>query len=563
MVERSCTPVQCRRAAAARTLPGVRRAPRRSVLALLAVAGATAVALPILASAAPEDYAPDLRADPVGFVSGPAVYSNTEGGLGNGRLLLRFDGYVTNIGKGPLEVSGNPQVAGGVQQLARTAPNADPSVPVASPEVRFETQDSHNHFHLMRAMRYSLWNEARTAQVAPAQKVGFCLYDLEDAPGFTGTQDPVEYTDAVTDYCEEGNQFSPSLRMGVSAGWRDVYSQALAFQWIDVSETAPGTYVVGAEADPDNVLWEGAGAAEVNAPAFRAQTVTVPGWVAQPVAIAQTGAAQAVPLAAAKFGTQSDANLRYRVVTPPAHGSLSAAAGQDFGAGVPLVYTPAPGYAGADAFTYVARSAASGFPTNPQAATVTIGDARSVAISGAPASMVAGTSAQLTATVRGLPGGVTWSATAGTVSAAGLYRAPGSPPAGGAAVVRASSAADPAVAAEVRIRITAAPNATAKPDPWPRLSAGRRLLSPLRARWIGPRTLVAKVTTGRKGGRVSITASARGKVLGRCAARVAARKGFVCRLTIRRGSPPARVRLTAKLALRGGGTVVRRAILRR
>ncbi|HSI29956.1 MAG TPA: lysyl oxidase family protein [Miltoncostaeaceae bacterium] len=544
----------------------MRRAPRRSVLALLGLAGAAAVALPILAFAAPEDFAPDLRADPVGLVSGPAVYSNTEGGLGNGRLLLRFDGYVTNVGAGPLEISGNPQDAGGVRQLARTAPGADPSVPVATPEVRYEEEDSHEHFHLKRAMRYSLWNEARTAQVAPAQKVGFCLYDLEDAPGFSGTGSPLfpVYDDDVTHYCEQGDPASTSLRMGVSAGWRDVYSQALAYQWIDVSDTPPGTYVVGAEADPDNVLWEGGGAAEVNAPAFRNQTVTVPGWVAQPVAIAQTGATQAVPLSAQKFGAQADANLRYRVVTPPARGTLSLAPGQDFAANVPLLYTPTPGYRGADAFTYVARSLASSFPTNPQAATVTIADTQpSVAISGAPARMVAGTSAQLTATIRNLPGGVTWSATAGSVSAAGLYRAPGSPPAGDVAAVRAASTASPAVAAEVRIRITAAPTATAKPDPWPRLSAGRRLLSALKARFIGPRTLIAKVATGRKGGRVSITASARGKVLGSCASRVGARRGFVCRFTIRGGSPPARVRLTAKLRPRGGGLVVRRALARR
>ena len=65
------------------------------------------------------------------------------------------------------------------------------------------------------------------------------------------------------------------------------------------------------------------------------------------------------------------------------------------------------------------------------------------------------------------------------------------------------------------------------------------------------------------GGRVSITASARGKVLGRCASRVGARRGFVCRFTIRGASPPARVRLTAKLRPRGGGLVVRRALARR
>ena len=163
-----------------------------------------------------------------------------------------------------------PRTPAACRQLARTAPGADPSVPVATPEVRYEEEDSHEHFHLKRAMRYSLWNEARTAQVAPAQKVGFCLYDLEDAPGFSATGSPLfpVYNDDVTHYCEQGDPASTSLRMGVSAGWRDVYGQALAYQWIDVSDTPPGTYVVGAEADPDNVLWEGGGAAEVNAPAF-------------------------------------------------------------------------------------------------------------------------------------------------------------------------------------------------------------------------------------------------------------------------------------------------------
>ncbi len=168
-----------------------------------------------------------------------------------------------------------------------------------------------------------------------------------------------------------------------------------------------------------------------------------------------------MPLAAQKFGTQSDANLRYRVVTPPAHGTLSAGPRPGLRRERPRSSTrPPPGYTGGDAFTYVARSAVSAFPPNPPAATVTIAaPRRSVAISGAPASMVAGTSAQLSATVAGTsPAGVTWSATAGSVSPAGLYRAPGKPPAGGAAVVRAASAADPAVAAEVRIRITAAPN---------------------------------------------------------------------------------------------------------
>jgi hypothetical protein len=80
--------------------------------------------------------------------------------------------------------------------------------------------------------------------------------------------------------------------MGTSSGWRDVYDKELAYQWVDVSETAPGTYVVGSEADPENRIWEGGGGAEVNPPAFASTVVTVPGWTAQPVAVAQSPGAQ-------------------------------------------------------------------------------------------------------------------------------------------------------------------------------------------------------------------------------------------------------------------------------
>ena len=78
----------------------VRRARRSSILALLGVAGAAAVSLPIIATAGPGSRPPDLRADPVESISGPQVYFTT--GLGANQLLVRFDGFVTNVGSGPL-----------------------------------------------------------------------------------------------------------------------------------------------------------------------------------------------------------------------------------------------------------------------------------------------------------------------------------------------------------------------------------------------------------------------------------------------------------------------------
>ena len=539
----------------------MRRSRRCTVLAVLGVAAGAAISLPILASADTAPPAPDLRADPVEGIAGPQVYYTS--GYGANELLLRFDGFVTNVGQGPLEVSGNPQVPGDVRQRSwgtGEGPGTFASEPVGPARVTFETADGHDHFHLAHAMRYSLWNLDRTAQVAPGQKVGFCLYDIEDAPPPAPPPAPEVYTDDVTEFCDAAHPESTDLRMGTSPGWRDVYDQSLAYQWIDVSNTPPGRYLVGSEADPDNAIWEGGGGAEANAAAFAPQQATVPGWVAQPVALAQTGAAQAVPLAAAKYGGQTDANLRYRVTAGPAHGTLSVATGADFPATAPLVYTPSPGYAGPDAFAYVARSTSSPFPLSPPAATVTIADARpSVAISGAPAAMVAGTSVQLTAAVANLPAGVTWSATAGTMGRTGLYRAPATPPAGGAVTVRAASAASPTVSGEARIRIVPPPKRTAKPDPFGPLSAGRRLLSPLRVRHIGRRIVVGKVVTGRRGGRLTMRMTFRSRVLGRCAARVGARKGFTCKVVLKRDYPLAKVRVTATFRARGGGVAVRRA----
>lgn len=544
---------------------------RRLVPALLAAAAAAGAGLPILAMAGPSADAPDLRADPVERVEGPNVYSNTEGGLGNGALLVRFDGFVTNVGQGPLEVRGNPQIAGGMKQYARTSPSESlPSVVVGTPEVKFEAEDSHNHWHLMRAMRYSLWNLEKTAQVAPGQKVGFCLYDIQRASG-APVNDAGVYSGEVTRFCEQeasggAGPAATSLRMGTSAGWRDVYDKGLAYQWIDVSNTRPGVYLVGAEADPDDRIWEGGGAAEVNPPAFASQPVTVPGWIAGPVQLAQTGSPQAVALTASKFGSQSDANLRYRIVSGPAHGTLSVPTGSVLTEKQPLTYTPAPGYTGPDSFAYAALSAASPFPLSPPTATVSFaGRSPSVALSGAPASMVAGTSVQLAAYVANAPPGVVWSASSGGVSPDGLYTAPGSPPPGGEVVVRVAAAAEPTVTAEARIAISPAPKSTARPDVRGRLWAGRRMLSPLKVTVFSRRTLVAKIATGPRRGRVVITATFGRRVVGRCGARkVPARRTVTCKITLKRSYPLKRVRITAKFtSTTGGKRAVRRTLARR
>jgi hypothetical protein len=543
-----------------------RPARRRSVLAMLGVAGAAAGAIPLIASAGPGAQAPDLRADPVAQIEGPEVYADT-GRYGAGRLLVRFEGYVTNIGQGPLEISGDPR-AGTVRQRAWSlsqGPGDAPSVEVGNPEVVFEAADGHDHFHLRNAMRYSLWNLQRTAQVAPGQKAGFCLYDIEDAPAPAPAQDPAVYTQDVTEFCDAGNPGSTDLRMGTSSGWRDVYDKGLAYQWVDVSGTAPGRYVVASEADPDNRIWEGGGAAESNAPAFASQVVTVPGWTAQPVSVAQSPAPRAVALSATKFGSQADANLRYRILTDPVGGTLNVPAGGAFNpATQQLVYTPKPGYLASDGFTFAAYSAASGFPTNPPASTATIvGATPSVAISGLPLRVVAGSAVQLRATVANLPDGVTWSATAGTVSPTGLYRAPRTPPKGGVVTITATSTTNPSVAGTAATGIRPTPDGVAAPGVSGRVVAGRRALSRVLTGHVGRRVILAKVQVGGRRGTLRFTATIKRKVVGRCnVGRVPARKVVTCKIRMKRPYPLKKVRFTVRFVSVTGTVAVRRATVR-
>ena len=75
-------------------------------------------------------------------------------------------------------------------------------------------------WHLRHAARYSLWDEAATAEVAPASKIGFCLVDSEDIAGTTaGTY----YGSCARDDPEAG-----SVSMGLSPGWRDYYPSTAA-----------------------------------------------------------------------------------------------------------------------------------------------------------------------------------------------------------------------------------------------------------------------------------------------------------------------------------------------
>ena len=307
---------------------------------------------------------------------------------------------MTNVGTGPLDVSGNPQ--GTMYQRVNDGGTLVNDHPVP---VQYETADGHNHFHLMKIMRYSLWNQSKTAEVAPGQKVGFCLYDYNMATNFSGTRDPKVYAlgRPGDTFCNKNNPRATSLTMGVSSGWRDDYGAYLAMQWVDVSDTTPGNYYIAADADPNNIIRE---SNESNGRAYTGSTFAVPGYLPKaigPVAVSGSAPTQ-IALASDRFG--SPGNVAYTVIQQPARGSVAISGGT-------ATYTPGTGSPGTYSFTYSASDSSSAYPRTARTATATLQvgaatPAPAVTISGAPASLTAGTSVQLSAAVVNAGAGVTW-----------------------------------------------------------------------------------------------------------------------------------------------------------
>ncbi|MBY0396346.1 MAG: hypothetical protein K2X91_07735, partial [Thermoleophilia bacterium] len=285
---------------------------RRLVLWAILAAATLAAGVPTLGVAAPADAVlPDLVADAPArpIISGYTYPDGTQA------LLLRFDGYVHNIGPGPFEIRGSDRMGAEMTTVRQYVSSGgsmvatDPPAGSAGPQVIYETADGHNHLHLMRIARYSLWNSARSAEVAPAQKAGFCLVDSERIE----TNGPATEVYRNSDFCRQNNPTAADLTMGVSAGWRDVYHRDLALQWVDISDVRPGTYWLAAEIDTENVIVEANEAN--NTRTFAGSSSTVPGYVAQPVSAGTvpSGQATTITLTSQTFG--SPGTRRFRVET--------------------------------------------------------------------------------------------------------------------------------------------------------------------------------------------------------------------------------------------------------
>ena len=314
-------------------------------------------------------------------------------------LALRFAGFVTNLGDGPLDLKGNPQLADkadltshDVWQRALTI-DGD-WVNLTKPPIDFEVDDGHDHFHVMGIVEYSLWDTSGTVEISSGAKIGFCLIDVMERPDLHANPGPQHNY-----YCQSGRPRARILHMGVTEGWQDIYSFFTTFQWIDVSDVRPGYYRIGQRADPDNVIVESD--ETNNGLALTQRLQVVPGYVARPETVSvEPDAAVRFKLSVdeyfddTNFEDGSPRTRAHRIVTQPSHGSL------DVGDTVTVIvdgathqvftdewvtYTPDPGYAGVDSFTFVALDESRPrYPINPVVAKVTVLSAGKLGITGFP-----------------------------------------------------------------------------------------------------------------------------------------------------------------------------------
>jgi Lysyl oxidase len=338
----------------------VRPLPRRglvagcaSLLATLLLAGSLGPGLPSAAAAA--DLLPNLAAVPP-----RRAYLDSE----MERLLLRFDGWIYNAGPGPLEVRGmrasitDPIVA--YQRLYQTD-GGYRDVVMPGAQLVYATADGHNHWHLQNIARYSLWNRSRSREVAPAMKVGFCLDDSNHFNTAVGPSRAVYNDSHGRAFCQHNNPAALSVWEGISAGWRDLYKRSLAFQWVDVSDVQPGLYWLREDVDPERIVTEPpVSRTPSQATAYSTALTTIPGYNAESLSIRVASRSRtAIRLKARRYGPTGPP--RFRIDTPPAHGTLNVPAGRMF-SNPNITYRPRHGYHGRDRFTYVAADSASRYP---------------------------------------------------------------------------------------------------------------------------------------------------------------------------------------------------------
>ncbi len=393
------------------------------------------------------------------------------------RLLLKFNGYIHNGGRGAVDVRGEraaPVTSEATKQKVKRdeekseetlegpeleelatpkmrvtqrefAPvkkaseelevDREPASehPLTEAELFYSASDGHDHWHLQHVAKYILETKAGEVK-SPGQKVGFCLDDSLHRDESKGPPTPA-YSDGVPPFrhfCEQYKPETKTVYEGISPGWSDLYGSYLAWQWVDVSNVTPGEYVIAEEVDPEH----GPGVQEESGGRKTATSlaVIVPGYDAEapPAAATEYAQPKAITLKSKVWIApksqrenpethkllQETGAVEYVISHQPEHGHVTIS-------GAVATYTPEAGFSGTDHFTYAAKDKSSPeFPKKPveATATITVGAAPphpEVTIETSPSGLTTATTAALEARESDDGSGIEWTTTGGSIKSEG------------------------------------------------------------------------------------------------------------------------------------------------
>jgi hypothetical protein len=294
-----------------------------------------------------------------------------------GRVLYRFDTVILNAG-GALDLSMEDGRA--IQaEFTGGEPDQRPDPGKRPPDDArlldrsargatfvYSPAQGHHHWHFQDAARYELIVDGRAIQSA---KVGFCMFDTW-RPGKTKERfyPPDETGAGGVRWCARRRPKATFAREGISPGWGDLYAAQASWQWVDVTNVAPGRHQLRATVNPEGVIDE-------NRSDNNSLTVTrvIPGVVATarratttggPVAVMLGGRIVAPEIPAVRdldgcnpwksarcyVSTTASGRLRFAIVHGAQHGRLSVV---ESGRRKQVIrYTPDAGFHGTDSFTY-------------------------------------------------------------------------------------------------------------------------------------------------------------------------------------------------------------------
>ena len=166
-----------------------------------------------------------------------------------------FASAVSNVGDGPLEIEGRRAMIGRpmvVRQVVSTSDGKRRSARIRA-LLRYTYSEDHQHWHLLRFERYELRRAEDGELVAPDRKTGFCLGDRDrvlPAPRRTPR------IGAYRTRCGLGQPARLALVEGISVGYLDDYRPGLEGQEFDVTDLAPGRYLLVHRVNADGDLRE-------------------------------------------------------------------------------------------------------------------------------------------------------------------------------------------------------------------------------------------------------------------------------------------------------------------